>query len=149
MGPINQVVSMIPGLSSNLIPKGKEKESTERVKRFLYMMDSMTPEELDGHKPLNPSRIKRICQGSGTRPEEVNFLINEHKKFKGMVEKMGKMKLNNNQDMASMQRNPKQMMQNMQKAIDPRILKQMGGMGNLMNMMKEMGSMEGMQEMMQ
>jgi signal recognition particle subunit SRP54 len=38
---------MIPGLSSNLIPKGKEKESTQRIKRFLCIMDSMTNEELD------------------------------------------------------------------------------------------------------
>lgn len=35
-------------------------------------------------------------------------------------------------------------MQAMGKAIDPKLLKQMGGMGNLMNMMKEMGNMEGM-----
>ncbi len=42
MGPINQVVSMIPGISSNLIPKGKEQEATSRLKRMLYMMDSMT-----------------------------------------------------------------------------------------------------------
>jgi len=38
---------MIPGLSSNLIPKGREKESVARIKRFLYMMDSMTEAELD------------------------------------------------------------------------------------------------------
>lgn len=41
---------MIPGLSSNLIPPGKEKESTQRIKKFLCMMDSMTNEELDGIK---------------------------------------------------------------------------------------------------
>jgi signal recognition particle subunit SRP54 len=107
MGPLNQVVSMIPGLSSNLIPKGKEKESTDRIKRFLYMMDSMTNDELDGQKPLSKSRIIRIARGSGTQPPEVNFLVEEHKKFKGMVEKMGKMKLNSKTDMANMQRNPK------------------------------------------
>ena len=40
------------------------------------------------------------------------------------------------------------MMEQMQKAIDPRILNQMGGMGNVMNMMKDLGNMEGMQDMM-
>jgi len=50
MGPLGQVVGMIPGLSSNLIPKGKEKEATARIKRFLYMMDSMTNDELEGKK---------------------------------------------------------------------------------------------------
>jgi len=61
MGPLNQVVSMIPGLSSNLIPKGREKESTDRIKRFLCMMDSMTDEELDCTKPMNDRRIFRIA----------------------------------------------------------------------------------------
>jgi len=77
---------MIPGLSSNLIPKGREKESTDRIKRFLCMMDSMTDEELDCKKPLNEQRIIRIAKGSGTRPEEVAFLLEEHKKFAKMVE---------------------------------------------------------------
>lgn len=149
MGPLNQVVSMIPGLNANMIPKGKEKEGTARIKRFLCMMDSMTNEELDCIKPLNDQRIVRIARGSGTRPEEVQFLLEEYKKFQKMVEKMGKLKINNQADLQQMNRNPKQLMQAMGKAIDPKLLKQMGGMGNLMNMMKEMGNMEGMQEMMQ
>ena len=41
------------------------------------------------------------------------------------------------------------MMQQMSKAMDPKMLKQMGGMGNMMDMVKQMGNMEGMQEMMQ
>lgn len=76
---------MIPGLSSNLIPKGKEKESTARIKRFLCIMDSMTNDELNCVKPLNESRMIRIAKGSGTRPEEVNFLLEEYKKFAKMV----------------------------------------------------------------
>ena len=50
------------------------------------MMDSMTDEELDCKKPLNEQRIIRIAKGSGTRPEEVAFLLEEHKKFAKMVE---------------------------------------------------------------
>ena len=99
MGPLNQVVGMIPGLSSNLIPKGKEKESTARIKRFMCMMDSMTKEEINCIKPMNESRIVRVARGSGTRPEEVQFLLDEHKKFAKMVENMSKMKLNNQSDM--------------------------------------------------
>jgi len=44
-------------------------------------MDSMTNEELDGIKKMNESRMIRIAKGSGTRPEEVNFLMEEYKKF--------------------------------------------------------------------
>lgn len=107
MGPLNQVVSMIPGLSSNLIPKGREKESTARIKRYLCVMDSMTDEELDCIKPLVPLRILRIAKGSGVRPEEIAFLLEEHKKFAKMVEQFGKMKLNNATDLKNLNRNPK------------------------------------------
>ncbi len=76
MGPLGQVVSMIPGLNANMIPKGREKEGTARIKRFLCMMDSMTEQELDSteEKPFSDSRIIRIARGSGTMPQEV-FLL--------------------------------------------------------------------------
>lgn len=141
---------MIPGLNANLIPKGKEKEGTDRVKRFLYMMDSMTNEEIDCIKPLTETRIARIAQGSGTKVEEVNFLLEEHKKFQKLVGGLGKnigdMKKHGGMD--AMKRNPQAMMQQMSKSMDPKMLKQMGGMGNIMDMVKNMGGMEGMQEMM-
>ena len=43
-------------------------------------MDSMTEEELDSteDKPFNDTRIVRIAKGSGTRPEEVFFLMQEY-----------------------------------------------------------------------
>ena len=50
MGSLGNVVGMIPGFNANMIPKGQEKESTDRIKKFLYVMDSMTKEELDGTK---------------------------------------------------------------------------------------------------
>jgi len=53
MGSLSNVVSMIPGFNANMIPKGQEKESTDRIKKFLYMMDSMTDKELDGIEPIN------------------------------------------------------------------------------------------------
>lgn len=106
MGSLNNVVSMIPGMNSNLIPKGREKEGINRIKRFLYMLDSMTDEELDGVKQLNDSRINRIARGSGTYIGEVNQLIEEYKKMAKMVEKMGGMGIDNKKDAQSMARNP-------------------------------------------
>ena len=111
MGPLNQVVSMIPGMNASMMPKGREKEGTARIKRFLCMMDSMTEEELDSTKDFTDSRIFRVAKGSGTRPEEVIFLIQEYHKFKTMVEKFGKMGLNDNTDMKQFQRDPKRVMQ--------------------------------------
>lgn len=33
---------MLPGFSSELMPKGREKESQAKIKRYMTMMDSMT-----------------------------------------------------------------------------------------------------------
>lgn len=40
---------MIPGFSQELMPKGREKESQAKIKKFMTMMDSMTDE---GHSSL-------------------------------------------------------------------------------------------------
>lgn len=98
MGPLNQVVGMIPGFNANMIPKGQEKESTDRIKKFLCMMDSMTKQELDCVTPLTESRILRISQGSGTNPRELLFLLGEHKRFAKMIERMGKMNIDDSMD---------------------------------------------------
>lgn len=37
-----QVFSMLPGFSAELMPKGHEKESQAKIKRYMTMMDSMT-----------------------------------------------------------------------------------------------------------
>ena len=144
MGSLTSIMSMIPGLSENLIPKGKEKEGQKRLKSFCCMMDSMTDEELDTNKGLEPSRIPRIARGSGTTVKEVEQLMVEHKRFAKMIGKMGKMggKGGKGLDMAQMQRNPQAMLKNLQGAMDPRMMQQMGGQQGMMNMMKQMGNMD-------
>ena len=42
-----------------------------------------------------------------------------------------------------MQRNPNQVLQQLHKTMDPRMLQQMGGAQNLMSMMQEMSKLEG------
>lgn len=99
MGSLSNVVGMIPGFNANMIPKGQEKDSKERIKKFLYMMDSMTKEELDCVKPITESRLIRISKGAGTLPRELMFLLGEHKRFSKMVERMGKMNLDGLENM--------------------------------------------------
>ena len=41
-----------------------------------------------------------------------------------------------------MKRNPNNVMQQLHKAMDPRMLQQMGGAQNVMNMMKEMSKLD-------
>ena len=142
MGPLDKVVEMIPGFSENMLPKGKEKEASAKIKKFLCMMDSMTDEELDGKKKLDDSRMKRICRGSGGSMFELKLFIEEFKKFEKMISKMPKLTKNNN-ELAAMQRNPGQFANKLNSMIPPEMLAKMGGVENMMNMMKDMGQMDG------
>lgn len=119
----------------------------------------MTDDELDGKVDFSPSRVNRIARGSGQSPEHVQVLLKCHKQFEGVIKKMGKsglMKGGDEMMNKKMQRNPqviltsffsklnhpKAVMQQLSKAMDPRMLAQMGGAGNVMNMMKEMSKMD-------
>lgn len=139
MGSIGQLASMIPGLNSNLITKDKEKESANKIQRFLTAMDSMTKDELDSVKPLCEKRIKRIAQGAGVHPQEIQFLIQQHAQMGSMVKRMGSLANMGQPDAQQMKRNPQQAMQNMRKNLDPKMIQQMGGMENIMSMAKTMG----------
>merc|ERR1740124_1373798 len=118
-GPMNKLMG---GMPDYLIPQSGDEASNERLKKFMYMMDSMTDAELDGKVDMHnkrgddktiESRIKRIARGSGTHPNEVKMLLQCHKQFEGMVSKMGKsgmLKGNNaakqKQLMEQMKKNP-------------------------------------------
>merc|ERR1719382_1709926 len=140
---MGQVMQMIPGMS-NMLPQGAEKEGAKRIKRFMVMMDSCTDAELDCEVVMNESRQLRAAKGSGSTPAEVGQLLEEYKRMEKMVGKMGKSGLfGKGGDMTQLARNPGQVMQQMQGAMDPRMLQQMGGAQGMMKMMKEFGKMEG------
>jgi len=65
MGPLDQILGMIPGFSSmGNIPKSEIDE--KQLKRMEAILDSMTKEERQNPKILDGSRRKRIALGSGT-----------------------------------------------------------------------------------
>jgi signal recognition particle subunit SRP54 len=84
---------MIPGMGTSILNKGNEKESINRIKRFLFIMNSMTAKELDGEGQLCHTRMVRIARGSGTSVEEVHLLLEEYKKLSKVVGKLGKTNL--------------------------------------------------------
>jgi len=144
LGNMGRVLEMIPGMSQ-LASSGAGEHSSIVLKGFIHMMNSMTPAELDEPKPkklLTPSRINRIARGSGKSVAEVNNLIVSYVKFEEIVKKMGKMNFKAmTQDPSSVLagRMGQQQMAQLAKVIDPRTLKQIGGLGGLQNMMKQMG----------
>merc|ERR1712004_608042 len=113
-------------------------------------MDSMSNKELDCIVPFTDKRRWRVAKGSGSSLWEVTHLLDEYKRMEKMVGKMGKSGLfGKGGDMTQLGRNPAQVMQKMQSAMDPRMLQQMGGAQNMMKMMKEFGKMENMGGMME
>jgi signal recognition particle subunit SRP54 len=149
LGPLGKVMSMIPGLS-NMIGPGKEKESVERIKRFMTIMDSFTGEELDSDMKIfaaTPNRLNRIARGAGVQLRHVHEVLETYKPFKKVASKMGglaKMAQGGGAggkgapDMSKlMGRNGQMDMSKLGSLLDPKMLAQMGGASGLQNMMKQ------------
>ncbi|CAI0402468.1 unnamed protein product [Linum tenue] len=151
MGPIGQVFSMLPGFSSELMPKGREKESQAKIKRYMTMMDSMTNEgkwQLDSTNPklMNESRVMRIARGSGRPVRDVMEMLDEYKRLAKVWSKMKGLKIPKKGEMSALSRNMNA--QHMSKVLPPQMLKQIGGMGGLQSLMKQMGGGKDMKDMM-
>ncbi|MDH7500164.1 MAG: signal recognition particle protein [candidate division NC10 bacterium] len=73
MGPLDQWVRMIPGLS-RMSGMAVDYDHSE-IKRVEAIINSMTPRERLHAEIINGSRRRRIAQGSGTSVAEVNKLL--------------------------------------------------------------------------
>ncbi|MDW7682255.1 MAG: signal recognition particle protein, partial [bacterium] len=82
MGPLSQLVNMIPGAQSKML-KGIDVDEGAFVK-IEAVINSMTPDERRRPHIIDGSRRKRISRGSGTSVQDVNQLL---KQFK-MMQKM-------------------------------------------------------------
>jgi len=87
MGPLKKVMGMIPGFS-NLEDKVDLDQSQEKLRRFRYIMDSMTDEELEDPKLIKAARVMRIARGSGVPAAEVRELLKQYNQSKKMMKGM-------------------------------------------------------------
>ncbi|GGK67823.1 signal recognition particle protein Srp54 [Haloarcula sebkhae] len=88
MGPLDQVMDMIPGLGGGLmdqLPDDAMDVTQERMRDFDVIMDSMTEEELENPRVVGQSRTRRICRGSGKPEERVRELLQQHKQMEQML----------------------------------------------------------------
>ncbi len=112
MGSMSKILGMIPGLGGMKIPKEQMQVQEGKLKKWKYMMDSMTKYEKRNPKEIDISRVKRIADGSGTSVSEVRDLLKHHKQTKKM---MGLLKDPSSMpDMENM--DPKEMMKMMKKS---------------------------------
>jgi signal recognition particle subunit SRP54 len=96
MGPLGQVMDMIPGMGGGLmdqLPDDAMDVTEERMRDFEVVMDSMTEDELENPRGIGASRVERIAKGSGKPAERVRELLQQHrmmertlKQFQGMGE---------------------------------------------------------------
>ncbi|HYW78730.1 MAG TPA: signal recognition particle protein, partial [Thermoguttaceae bacterium] len=88
LGPINKVMSMLPGMGGMADMMG-DVDAEKDMKRLAGIIDSMTPDERrDPSKTIDQSRRRRIAAGAGVEPHEVNELV---KQFDGIADIMKKM----------------------------------------------------------
>jgi signal recognition particle subunit SRP54 len=91
MGPLSKMAGMIPGMSG-MMQGMDDEEGSMKLKRMIYICDSMTTKELDSDGKMfieQPTRMTRIAYGSGTSVREVEDLLTQHKMMAGMAKKMG------------------------------------------------------------
>ena len=88
MGGIADLLSMIPGVGSQIKNIDIDDSAMDRIEAIIY---SMTPEERSNPNILNPSRKKRIANGAGVSLQEVNKLCKQFEQSRKMMKQMNTM----------------------------------------------------------
>jgi signal recognition particle subunit SRP54 len=83
MGPLDQLVGMMPGMGSNAL-KGLKVDEKE-IKHIEAIIYAMTPREREKPLLINGSRRNRIAKGSGTSIQKVNRLLKQFDQMKKMM----------------------------------------------------------------
>src|SRR5579862_4445760 len=101
MGGMSGLMGMLPGVAKikNQLASANIDETV--VKRQRAIILSMTPRERRNPDILKASRKKRIAAGSGTKVEDVNRLLKQHRQIADMMKELGKAKRGPLSQMAS------------------------------------------------
>jgi len=89
MGPIAQLMEMVPGMSSlsRKLPQDGDERQLKKVEAIIF---SMTPDERHNPNIIDGSRRRRIARGSGTTPQDVNQLLNQHRQVQKLMKQLGR-----------------------------------------------------------
>ncbi|MBM2812846.1 MAG: signal recognition particle protein [Chloroflexi bacterium] len=85
LGPMSQLVDMIPGMSRAMKHSGQASIEEGDLKQIEAIILSMTPHERQHPEIIGGSRRKRIAKGSGTSAADVNQLLNQFKQAQQMM----------------------------------------------------------------
>jgi signal recognition particle subunit SRP54 len=87
MGPLQEVMAMIPGMQRALPSENIDEKALVRVEAIIQ---SMTPHERAKPHIINGSRRKRIARGSGSTVQEVNKLLKQFGEMHRMMKNLSK-----------------------------------------------------------
>jgi len=87
MGPISQLLEMIPGLG-NLATQAPPEVTDKEMLRIEAIIGSMTGTERERPKIINASRKRRIARGSGTSVQDVNSLLRQFRQMQRMMKQL-------------------------------------------------------------
>jgi len=90
MGPIAQVLEMLPGGMGQLARQVDPKDAENQLKMTEAIISSMTIQERRRPDVLNASRRRRIATGSGTEVQDVNRLIKQYREAQRMFKNIKK-----------------------------------------------------------
>ncbi|MBS3146007.1 signal recognition particle protein Srp54 [Candidatus Woesearchaeota archaeon] len=89
MGPLGKIMEMVPGFGSLEMPKDLLKVQEGKLKKWKFIIDSSTKEELENPDLIGRSRIDRIAKGSGTTSKEVRELLKQYRMGKKVMKTFG------------------------------------------------------------
>lgn len=87
LGGMESMLEKLPGMNQ-LPPSAQAGMDPGRMRRMEAIIDSMTPQERRYPEIINGSRKRRISLGSGTRIQEVNRLLKEHRQMQRTMKKV-------------------------------------------------------------
>ena len=90
MGPLSQLMEMIPGVGQQL-RNAKAEISDDDYKKVEAIIRSMTPWERRHPDKINNPRRRRIARGSGRDRQEVNQMLSQFKEMQKMMGQFGQM----------------------------------------------------------
>lgn len=86
LGPMQNVMKMLPGMSGNMLDKANVDEG--QMNRTEAIINSMTKQERIKPELINGSRRKRIARGSGTNVSQVNKLLKQFRDMRRMMKQI-------------------------------------------------------------
>ena len=88
MGPLSDVLGMIPGLGGLRGSSAMKNVDEKRMLQVEAIILSMTPQERSNPRLLNGARRRRVANGSGTSPSQVNQLLGQYRQMQKMMKRI-------------------------------------------------------------